>query len=167
MKKLLDVLKLLGSAILLIGVGVAGKRLLQPSKPKPFVAAETVTFDSIYGGNLPANTDLRVTGGKLWAFEVVESVLREEGSSRPIKDRRSYMPMVPADWNKSQPVKVVFSAKAWAGYRMDELIRANERNARWYRAPWPNQDAIRTEMEKLGYQMLPDAILLEEPAPLD
>jgi hypothetical protein len=167
-KKLVDILKLLGTAVLLIGLGVAGKIFYAKySKPRPFKPTATVTFESLLAGNWPKNdTDILITGGRAYALEIVEGTLTEQGTQQPMRDRRSYMVMVPYTWTKdSGPVNLIYAAKAWPGFRLEEVVRSPTKKARVFTAPWPHQKEITETFDKLGFKVVPNALLLLEPDP--
>ncbi len=170
MKKLLDVLKLLGTAVGLIAVLVTGRLLYEraskPSPPPPFEPAERLGFGELAAGASPKNRHLVIVGGAVDDGHMVERTVRDEEHGR-LNDRRSYLPFVNDGWTPDQPVRLVFTGKIWAGHRLEDVVRAKERRGILNDAPWPHMDGVIEEFTKMGIKVTPDARLVEEPPQAD
>lgn len=166
MKKLLDILKLLGTAIGLIAVLVTARLLFdrasKPTRAADFEPSERLGFAELYGGVSPKNRHLVIVGGAVDDGHLVERTVRDDEHGK-LTERRSYLPFVADGWTPDQPVRLVFTGKVWAGHRLDELARAAERKGVLIDAPWPHMDGVRDEFQKMGVRLLPDARLVEEP----
>src|SRR4051794_28290957 len=88
---------------------------------------------NLVGDYHPVTRNLVVRGVLHREFLVERSVRDENGR---LKEQRSFVPLVPPDWTASEPVHLVFSARAWPGYRLEELVAAPEQHGVLRDALW-------------------------------
>jgi len=122
---------------------------------------ETVTVEKLAGGYVPGTRNLAIEGVLAVEF-IVEYTSRDADRGKMLK-RQSYIPLVTPGWSPSQPVAVVFLARAWAGYRLADLAKLPSQKGIARTAFTEGMsDSVVAEFEKMGVKLAPNVLLLEE-----
>lgn len=113
----------------------------------------------------PSSRNL-VVEGRLAVEHIVELSKRDDQGRT--QDRRSYIPLVTEDWTPKAPVRVVYAAHAWAGYRLEAMAQATThkgvlRDVLWEGLP----GGVKAEFDKMGIVLDEDVRLVEEPKPAE
>jgi hypothetical protein len=121
---------------------------------------ETVDVGKLAGGYRPATRNLTVVGMLVTEVAVEKMATDDQGRT---KERRRYFPLVVPGWTPKDPVHVVFTARAWPGYRQEELARQPSQSGTVRNILWEGlSEEVKAEFAKLGVRVADDALLLDE-----
>lgn len=125
--------------------------------------AETVTVEQLASGHRPQSRNLTVQG-VLDAQHIVEKTVKDKDDH--VKERRSFLPLVARGWSPAQPVAVIYSTKAWAGFRLEELMARDHHEGVLRDILWEGLDgSVRERLSGMGLHLAERVLLVEEPNP--
>lgn len=121
----------------------------------------TVSVEAVGPGFAPESRNLVIRGARLDAAHAVDfSKTDEQGRT---KERKTYLPLVEADWSTARPVRALYATPTWDGYGLDEVLRRTElrgvlRTVFWEAPPADVLDRLRAA----GLTIAEGAVLVDE-----
>jgi len=121
----------------------------------------TVSVEALGPGFAPQSRNLVIRGARLDAAHAVDFTKTDEQGRT--KDRKTYLPLVEADWSSARPVRALYATPTWAGYGLDEVLRRAElrgtlRTVLWEAPPADVLDRLR----EAGLTIAEGAVLVDE-----